>query len=219
METTRHGGAFFDVDKTLLPGVSAEQLLVVGLLKGCYDGGFRLFPFLIEAFRLLPRGTTVARKANKAYLSGARAEIVRSWADLLFEREVRPRLGSRGAALVAAEKERGRGIVLLSGMPDLLLEPFLRHFGADFGIGTPLEVRPNGRLTGRRSGPHPYGRAKLDLARALAHEQGWDPAACSAYGDHRTDAILLDWVGEAVAVDPDPGLRAHAARKGWRIVE
>lgn len=219
METTRRGGAFFDVDKTLLPSVSAEQLLVRGLIAGRYPGRFRFLPFIAEGVRLLPHGLTVARKANKGYLAGATPTTVREWAESLFANEILPRLGERGAGLVEGERRRGRAIILLSGMPELLLGPFLLHYRADFGIGTPLACGRDGRLTGRRAGPHPYGRAKLDLARSLAREQGWNPKDCSAYGDHRTDACLLEWVGEAFAVDPDKGLRAHAAQRGWRVIE
>ncbi len=104
-------------------------------------------------------------------------------------------------------------------MPDLLLEPFAGRFGAEIAIGTPLEVGANGRLTGRRAGPHPYGAAKLVIARGMAEEHGWEARACSAYGDHATDAYLLAWAGEAFAVDPDSGLRREAERRGWTILE
>jgi HAD superfamily hydrolase (TIGR01490 family) len=213
------GAAFFDVDKTLLPGVSAEMLLVRGLLKGAIPGRFRWFPFLAEWIRLLPQGTTVARKANKAYLAGSRLEEVRAWARKLFDEEISPRLGPRADEWIARERARGRAIVLLSGMPDLLLEPFAERFHSDLAIGTPLEVGANDRLTGRRAGLHPYGAAKLAIARAIVQDRGWDPKECSAYGDHASDAHLLEWVGEAFAVDPDEKLRREAVRRGWTIID
>jgi putative phosphoserine phosphatase/1-acylglycerol-3-phosphate O-acyltransferase len=213
------GAAFFDVDKTLLPRVSTEALLVRALLAGKLPGRFRILPFLLESIRLLPQGLTVARKANKAYLAGARPEEVRAWGAEIFRVEVLPRLGARGRRWIGRERGRGRMIVLLTGMPDLLLEPFAAHFSADATIGTPLEVASDGRLTGRRAGVHPYGEAKLDLARSLAETHGWSAAQCSAYGDHKTDAILLAWAGEAFAVDPDPELRASARSRGWTILD
>jgi phosphoserine phosphatase len=104
-------------------------------------------------------------------------------------------------------------------MPDLLLGPYRRHFGADVAVGSELEVAASGRLTGRLAGPHPYGVVKLEMAQRLAEQHGWPAAACSAYGDHGTDALLLAWAGGAYAVDPDPALRAAARQHGWRILE
>jgi putative phosphoserine phosphatase/1-acylglycerol-3-phosphate O-acyltransferase len=212
------GGAFFDVDRTLLPGVSAEILLVRALLRGTIPGRFRLFPFLLEGLRLIPQGLTVARKANKAYLRGATPEEVIAWGKLLFETQISPRIGQRPRDWVQRERNRGRAIVLLSGMPEPLLRPFVEYFAADLVLGTPLELDAGGRFTGRRAGPHPYGRAKRALAEEIAKERDWRAEDCSAYGDHATDSYLLEWVGEAYAVDPDSRLRRIAQQRGWTIL-
>lgn len=216
-ETT--GAAFIDVDKTLLPEVSAEMLLVRGMIKGTIPGRFRWLPFLAEWLRLLPHGPVVARKANKGYLAGSRPAEVRAWARQLFDEQIEPRLGLRGTGWIERERAKRRAVVLLSGMPELLLEPFAERFGSDLAIGTPLEVGADGRLTGRRAGLHPYGAAKLAIARAIAEEHGWESRDCSAYGDHESDRYLLEWVGEPFAVDPDERLRLEAVRKGWTIID
>jgi len=38
------------------------------------------------------------------------------------------------------------------------------------------------------------------------------------YSDSLNDLPLLERVTHPVAVDPDPTLREHAGRKGWRII-
>jgi HAD superfamily hydrolase (TIGR01490 family) len=214
------GAAFFDVDKTLLPGRSMEGILVRALLRGEVRGGvFAWLPFLREWIRLaFAHGPTIARKANKAYLAGALPEDVRAWGEELFESRVRPRLGSAGLEWIARERARGRAIVLVTGMPDLLIIPFVRFFEVDLAVATPLEVGSSGRLTGRLAGTHPYGRAKLAIARDLASRRGWDLARSSAYGDHASDAYLLAAVAEAHAVDPDRRLRRLALLRGWPIL-
>lgn len=217
--TDRSAAAFFDVDKTLLPGISMEALFAIALLRGRLPGRFRWIPFLAEGIRLLPKGLTVARKANKGYLAGATPEEVQGWALRVFERDAAPRIDDEPRRWVAEERARGRAIVLLTGMPDLLLAPFAAYFEADLAVGTPLEVDARGRLTGRRAGVHPYGEVKRAIAERLCADRGWNPARCSAYGDHASDAALLAWVGEAVAVDPDARLRRIAHARGWRIVD
>jgi HAD superfamily hydrolase (TIGR01490 family) len=216
--TQPKGAAFFDVDKTLLPGTSMEMLLARALLRREVAGRFAWLPFIAEWMRLLPHGPTIARKANKAYLKGARPEDVRTWAEEIFERSVRPRLGERGLEWIANERGRGRAIVLLTGMPDLLMAPLVRAFSPDLAAATVLEVGADGLLTGRRLGLHPYGRAKLTIARDLAEKNGWDLALSSAYGDHASDAYILAAVGEALAVDPDHRLRRLAHLRGWKVL-
>ncbi len=196
-----------------------EMLVALALVRRQLPGRFAWSPFIGEWLRLIPHGPTVARKANKAYLKGARPDDVRVWADDLFARKVRPRLGDRGTAWIAEERARGRAIVLLTGMPDLLMTPLVRTFVPDLAVATPLEVGADGRLTGRRAGVHPYGRAKLAIARDLAQRNGWDLALSSAYGDHASDAYILAGVGEAIAVDPDRRLRRIAHIRGWRIID
>ena len=219
MEKRCQAAAFFDVDKTLLPGTSTEMLFVHALLHREIPGRFRIWPFIAEALRLLPKGLTIARKANKAYLAGSTLEEVRRRGRFLFETKIEPRLGDRGRIWIEKERKRDRAIVLLTGMPEPLVEPFAQHFGADFSVATPLEITPDGRLTGRRAGPFPYGRTKLEIAQRLADEHGWRLPDCSAYGDHASDAALLGAVGEAYAVDPDPRLLREARQRGWTILQ
>jgi HAD superfamily hydrolase (TIGR01490 family) len=217
--TDHRSAAIFDVDRTLLPGVSAEMLLVRALLRGELPGRFRFLPFLMEWIRLLPRGFKIARKANKAYLAGSTLDQVRDWGERIFATKIEPRLGKRGRTWIQREREHGREIILMTGMPEPLLEPFTRYFAADLAVGTPLAIDQHGRITGKRAGPHPYGRTKLEIARQLAQAHGWRLPDCSAYGDHASDTALLSAVGEAYAVDPDSRLRREAQRRGWTILE
>jgi HAD superfamily hydrolase (TIGR01490 family) len=209
--------AFFDVDRTLIPGTSMEWILARSLIGKEIPGRFAWVPFLIEGLRLLPYGLSVARKANKGYLAGARPDDVRAWAEAVFERHIRSRLGPEGHEWIGAERARDRAIILITGMPDLMIGPILRTYQPDLAIATVLESKNDGRLSGRRASVHPYGRVKLKIAQDLALRHGWDLTRCSAYGDHATDAHILAGVGEPNAVDPDKRLRRLALLRGWPI--
>ena len=49
-------------------------------------------------------------------------------------------------------------------------------------------------------------------------ERAIAPRSITAYSDSRNDIPLLELADKAVAVDPDPTLRAHAENKGWSVI-
>lgn len=49
-------------------------------------------------------------------------------------------------------------------------------------------------------------------------ENGFDLADSYFYSDSMNDLPLLQRVAHAVAVDPDPNLRAEAEQRGWPVV-
>lgn len=75
---------------------------------------------------------------------------------------------------------------------------------------------PEGVLYGRLPG---YRLSELgeQMAQRAAEAEGLDLAACSAYSDSVNDVPMLSLVGNPVAVNPDPELRAHARQNDWRI--
>ena len=65
-------------------------------------------------------------------------------------------------------------------------------------------------------GPLPSA-ALAEAVRALAEREGLDLSLCSAYSDSYNDLPMLSIVGEAVAINPDARLRAHARAAGWQV--
>ena len=51
----------------------------------------------------------------------------------------------------------------------------------------------------------------------LFRSEGLDLSLCSAYSDSSNDIPMLSVVGNPVAVNPDPTLRAHAVENNWTI--
>ena len=61
------------------------------------------------------------------------------------------------------------------------------------------------------------GAAKAEAVTALAEREGLDLARCTAYSDSVNDVPMLSAVGNAVAINPDTGLRAVAKENGWEV--
>ncbi len=207
--------AIFDIDGTLVAGPSTEKRLFAHLLRTGRLGVPQLLAFVRTGLAPDPDGH--AWKRNKSYLAGlacadvaagATAWAARAAADWWFEPCV-VRLREHQAA--------GDDVVLLSGTPQFLADELARQLGAGRAIGT-LCAAEGGVFRPAPPVRHPFGAAKLELARRLCAESGVPAAAVIAYGDSRHDVPLLGFAGRAVAVRPDAGLRAEARRRGWPVI-
>jgi HAD superfamily hydrolase (TIGR01490 family) len=219
-------GAIFDVDRTLLPGTTAERLFLrylwekreLGVREAVLTAGFTL-----RHLRPTPSRIVQSIRRHRPYLRGKDlAEMQQLGADC-FARDIRPRLAARGIEAVAAHHAEGHTTVMLSGSLWFLLQPMAEFLGVNHVIATRLAVKAasapgrGAKLTTRLEGPHPYGRAKALLIKRFADERHLDLAASYAYADHYTDAEMLALVGHPVCVNPDARLRKEADARGWRV--
>lgn len=216
-------GAVFDVDRTLLPGTTAERLFLRFLARRGELGVRAALGTAWFVTRRLYTPTTAlhAVREQRPYLVGKDAAAMERLGAECFTRELLPRLAARGIAAVRQHRDAGHLTALLSGGLWFLIEPMAAHLGVNYVMATRLATRVHGGrapvLTATLAGPHPYGAAKAHLLRAFAARHGLDLDRSFCYADHRTDAAMLALVGHPVAVNPDAGLRREAIRRGWPI--
>jgi HAD superfamily hydrolase (TIGR01490 family) len=130
---------------------------------------------------------------------------------------VRPYVFPAMAAQVAAHREAGHVLALLTSATRYLAEPLGADLGIEHHLVTQLIVQ-NGRFTGEVVQPVCYGRGKVYWAERFAAEHGVDLAASFFYTDSITDLPLLDRVRHPRVVHPDPRLRRLAQRRGWQVL-
>jgi len=219
-------GAVFDVDRTLLPGTTAERLFLrylweqreLGVREALMTAGFTL-----RHLRPTPSRIAQIIRRHRPYLRGKDLTQMQQLGADCFARDIRPRLAARGIAAVAAHRAEGHTTVMLSGSLWFLLQPMAEFLGVNHVIATRLAVKAASmpgrgpKLTTRLEGPHPYGRAKALLIKRFADERHLDLAASYAYADHYTDAEMLALVGHPICVNPDTRLRKEAEARGWRV--
>ena len=75
----------------------------------------------------------------------------------------------------------------------------------------------DGRFTGEIEGPVVYGAGKVEAAEAWARANDIDLSRSVFYTDSISDMPMLERVGEAHAVNPDPRLRWAARRRAWPV--
>jgi HAD superfamily hydrolase (TIGR01490 family) len=213
--------AFFDVDKTLLPG-SSLYLFARGLYRrGFYTlrdiAGFAFGQFV---FRLTgaegQSGMEAARESALAFVEGKQqADLVQLGHDIVVE-VIGPRIYPGMRRVIEAHHATGDRTYLVTAAPHDLAEEIAAYLGMDGALGTRAEL-VDGTYTGKMLGPVLHGPAKLDAVRALADEEGIDLESSSAYSDSVNDRPLLEGVGHPVAVNPDRALHRLADEQGWPV--
>jgi HAD superfamily hydrolase (TIGR01490 family) len=213
--------AFFDVDKTLLPG-SSLYLFARGLYRrGFYTlrdiAGFAFGQFV---FRLTgaegQSGMEAARESALAFVEGKQqADLVQLGHDIVVE-VIGPRIYPGMRRVIEAHHAAGDRTYLVTAAPHDLAEEIAAYLGMDGALGTRAEL-VDGTYTGKMLGPVLHGPAKLDAVRALAEDEGIDLGSSSAYSDSVNDRPLLEGVGHPVAVNPDRTLHRLADEQGWPV--
>ncbi len=209
--------AFFDVDKTLLDANTASLWLRREVRLGhmsrwtAVRGAFWLALYTLGAARM-ERIITDALSVLSEVLESAIVDRTTRF----FHEEVRSLIRPRALEAIAAHRERGDAIYLLTTGSTYLSEMIATELGLDGFLCNKLEV-VEGRFTGRVHPPLCYGDGKVAHAKVLADELGVDLEECAFYTDSFSDLPMLLAVGTPIVVNPDVRLRRYARRQGWTI--
>jgi HAD superfamily hydrolase (TIGR01490 family) len=213
--------AFFDLDKTLMAGSSGMPFARVAMRHGIVSRR-QLTRWGVEHLRYRLRGTTDERttdvlKQARELISGVPArDLERMNPEVLAA--VLPRIYPQMLEEVHAHQDAGRATFIVSAAGNGVVEPLANVLGMDGGIGTRYEVDSDGAFTGRFDGPFVYGAGKVEAMEAFAAEHDIDLGQSYAYSDSLSDLPMLEAVGHAVVVNPDPALAAIAKREGWQTM-
>jgi HAD superfamily hydrolase (TIGR01490 family) len=167
--------------------------------------------------RYLPTGGIHTLRKNKAYLCGlASADVTTLAAEFVATRLVK-RLYEPAVQRLRQHAQRGDTVVLLSGTLDPIARALAERLGVRHVCATVCSER-NGYYLAQPPETHPFGAAKLTLARQLAAQMGAELKNASAYGDSHQDVFLLEAVREAVAVSPNARLLEIALTYDWEVI-
>ena len=148
-----------------------------------------------------------------------RAELDAWHLDYMRERIV-PNIPQQALEVLAQHREAGDLIVLTTATNRFLVEPIAAYLGIENLIATDAEVI-DGKFTGSHVGVLNFREGKVKRIDAWLSERGYswlDFRETWFYSDSHNDIPLLDRVSRPVAVDPTPGLTAHAHAHGWPIL-
>lgn len=212
--------AFFDLDKTLIADNSAK----LWLKSEWNSRQIKLF-HMIHASYWLAKYHLGFTKMDEVIKKGL-SQIVGQSHDLIMEKTISffnntiKNLYRPGALqAIKQHRELGHKISLLTSSFDGLSLLVKEDLKLDYCLCSTLEVDSQGYYTGRTIGPPCFGVNKISFASKLCKELGEHLEQCYFYTDSASDVPLLNLVGQPVAVNPDPHLRARAQIKKWAIVD
>ncbi len=184
-----------DVDSTLI------QQEVIELLAA-YAGKREEVAAVTEAAMRGELDFTQSLHARVAVLAGLPADVVNN-----VRGEVKLSLGA--AELVAAFKEAGHVVAVVSGGFNQILEPIAADLALDYWQAYELEI-VDGALTGKVLGAVVVRAAKEKFLREWAAAEGIALEHTIAVGDGANDLDMLGAAGIGIAFNAKPAVRAVA---------
>src|SRR5437867_2529231 len=217
-------GAFFDLDKTLVPGSSLFLLA-----RGLYERDFYRARDIARLawgqimFQVVgaesEAGMEKSRNGALEFVKGRYAEELRALGREIAEERVLPRVYPDIAQIIRSHREAGDETWLLTAAPQELAEMVAVGLDMTGARGTVAAIDESGRYTGELVGEIVHGPAKAKIAEEIAGSRGIEMRDSAAYSDSINDLPLLESVGHPHAVNPDHSLRRIARARGWPVHE
>ncbi|MBA2472761.1 MAG: HAD-IB family hydrolase [Pseudonocardiales bacterium] len=212
--------AFFDLDKTIIAKSSAFVFSRAFFQEGLINRRAVLKSTYAQFMYLLAGADTEQMERMRAHITaqctGWDIAQVTAIVEETLHDVVDPLVYAEATELIAAHRQRGEDIVVVSASGVEVVAPIATMIGATHTLATRM-VTHDGRYTGDVEF-YCAGENKALAARRLAEERGFDLQRCHAYSDSITDLPLLEAVGHPTAVNPDRALRREALLRGWPVL-
>ena len=212
--------ALFDLDNTLLAGDSdfewAQFLIEQGVLdREIYEARNQ------EFYEQYKKGTLDIYECLDFQLKPLARHPRRqldAWHRSYMQAKIMPMMRETARALVARHAADLCAVVTATN--SFVTAPIAREFGIEHLVATE-PAQDGGEFTGGVAGLPCFRDGKIVRVEAwlAARGQRLDSFGRSFfYSDSLNDLPLLARVSDAVAVDPDATLRAHALAHGWPVI-
>jgi len=212
--------AFFDLDRTLLAVNSGTLWVRRELALGHISKrqAMRAMWWLARYQLGFASGEAMVAEAVR-HITGTPAESLFGRTKAFYETEVRHSFRPGAIEMLERHRVRGDRLVMLTSSSHYLAELAGAELRFDALLSNRLEIASDGLHTGRVEGRVCFGEGKLVHAKAEADKVNASLAEAAFYTDSFSDLPVLEVVGTPVAVNPDPRLRRHAMKRGWRVVD
>ncbi len=216
-EAGPHIGAFFDVDRTLINGFSAQDFLQTRLLSGQMTTREATAQFAGVVIYALGNGNFGGLASIGAMgVSGTPEQVFIEVGEETYRKVLAKAIYPESRALVAAHMAKGHTVAIVSAATPYQVNPIARDLGIEHVMCTRMEVK-KGRFTGQMIEPACWGEGKAHAGHELAKQFNLDLSKSYFYTDSVRDMPLLEIVGHPRPLNPDTELSAIAFEHDWPI--
>jgi len=209
--------AYFDMDRTILRDSSGMLYMRYLWRQGDTNRMAMLRAYWYAALYKLGlfNYPAIAAKLATSVSDDNEAET-RTFCQRWFEELAVNYVAKKAVQRIKEHRAKSHLVTIISASTPYVVGPVATHVGVKDYLCTRLEV-VEGRFTGKIIQPACYGPGKIHWAEEFARRHDAKLAQAYFYTDSHSDRTLLELVGHPVAVNPDPRLKALAARRGWPV--
>jgi HAD superfamily hydrolase (TIGR01490 family) len=209
--------AFFDLDRTLISGVSGKILMQQAYKNGIISAANMLqgiaYSFLYK-FSYMSPDKVIVKMVNN--LKGISDSVIKDLAKNTFDDYIKNSIREKAVYEIKKHKINQGKTIILSASLSCICDLVKDYLKMDDSLSSDLETE-NGILTGKPNGSYCYGQQKYTRAIQYCEENNYSLADAYFYSDSISDLPLLQVVGNPVCVCPDSSLRQIAEKSGWTI--
>ncbi len=211
--------AIFDLDNTLIAGDSDHLWGQFVCTQGLVDSGS--FARDNERFYRDYQAGTLDIDAYLRFalgpLKGRSPEELAPLHRQFMREKIEPIVLPQALGLIDSHRRQGHRLLVITATNHFITRPIVDALGIADLLACEAEIS-EGRYTGEPIGIPSYHSGKVLRLQAWLQQQQLSLAGSWFYSDSHNDLPLLEQVDYAVAVDPDPTLKARAVEAGWPII-
>jgi len=209
--------AFFDLDLTLINGISGKILMQQSYKYGIMTTKHILLGIclsLLYKFNLMEEDKIIDKMVRN--LKGISEATIIDLMDNIFEKMFKDIIREKAIPEIAKHKQNNGRTAIISASLPYVCDPIKDILEIDDVICSQLEVE-KGLFTGKSIDGFCFGENKYNKARRYCDEHNFSFSEAFFYSDSITDLPLLQKVGNPVCICPDDKLRKIAGKNGWPI--
>ena len=217
-KNNRQTTVVFDLDHTITK-LDTYLAFLLSVLRGRPS---RLLPsvLLLNAVFLhkigLKDNSWLKEQFLRTIVGGASREQVDGWTEKFIAGLLKNQIYPTALKRIEHHRKAGCRLLMASASFDFYVTKIAQQLGFDDVICTRSTWGDSDTLMGEIDGNNCYGQAKLEKLRAYFGTKR-DKWYVIGYSDHHSDAPMLDWVDQPVAVNPTKKLRNIAEKSGYDI--
>jgi HAD superfamily hydrolase (TIGR01490 family) len=210
--------AFFDLEKTLTPHATEQELALLFARAGALSwfGLARVLGVYARYNLGLLKNFDELKRHGAKLFGGRPSEPDRARVRELFDKRLGAFIYPSALKAVRRCQELDFEVAIVSSTYRFMVVPYAQKLGIADVHGVDLEV-VDGRWTGNITGTIFHQEHKAGVVRA-AEARGISLQDSYAFGDSMNDVPMLAAVGHPVAVNPGKKLEALCRERGWASV-